>query len=540
MKPLTRFNKLLVGTIVLGGMALAYKTYGPHGAVWTTPPVESRGGTSAPARARAAAPTVDTAAVDSVAVHTVATLDARPVRVGLSQWPGHLALVVGAGGLNTQPQSIAAEEGLNLEIVFLEDAATKNAALKRGDVDFVWQTVDELPISLGQTPEPEIWAKAFLQIDWSRGGDACIATSAVKRAEDLVGRRAAMLRFSPDHTVFEFMVTNSRLDQSALAQVRANTLFSADDFSFDRRLFVEGKVDVACLWEPDVSLALLEKPGAHRLFSTLDATELVADVLLARPELLEKRPDVAEKLGRVWFRSVAKAEADRKAAAHLIAATCSRFRDELGEQGTLDALAWVKWATLRDNVRFFGLDASAPAFDRIYNQADAAWVNYPEAQVKLRFPPNVLRDERVLRALWEQAGRPPAPEPASYDLRIAARAAPLFTKPLALPFGVNARELDPNAMAILNRDLMPQLEIARAMLIRVEGNTDPTGSEPYNRMLSTLRAEAVREYLVARGVPRERVQARGNGSKKPVASNTTPEGRAQNRRTEVLFIPTAT
>ena len=55
-------------------------------------------------------------------------------------------------------------------------------------------------------------------------------------------------------------------------------------------LFAQGKVDVACLWEPDVTLALASRPGAHRLFSTADATELVADMLVARREFLDRHP----------------------------------------------------------------------------------------------------------------------------------------------------------------------------------------------------------------------------------------------------------
>ena len=72
----------------------------------------------------------------------------REVTVALSQWPGHLALVVGNGGLTTQPGSAAAAEGLDLEIVFIEDAPSKNKALQEGKVDAVWETVDELPIAM--------------------------------------------------------------------------------------------------------------------------------------------------------------------------------------------------------------------------------------------------------------------------------------------------------------------------------------------------------------------------------------------------------
>ena len=156
----------------------------------------------------------------------------RDVTVALSQWPGHLALVVGNGGLTTQPGSAAAAEGLDLKIVFIEDAPSKNKALQEGKVDVVWETVDELPIALGGFKAAKIDARAFMQIDWSRGGDACVASKEVKKVEDVVGRKSAVLMFSPDHTVLEFMLTNSRLTPDEVAQVRK------DDQLLDGRLHV--------------------------------------------------------------------------------------------------------------------------------------------------------------------------------------------------------------------------------------------------------------------------------------------------------------
>ena len=199
----------------------------------------------------------------------------------LSEWPGHMALVVGNGGLTT-PGIGGGGRGAGPADRVHRGRAKKNQALQQGAVDFVWQTVDELPISMGSYRAAGAEAKAFVQIDWSRGGDACVASAEVKTVEDIQDRKSAMMMFSPDHTVFEFMITNSRLTREEIAQVRKDTAFSPDDFTFGRRLFAEKKVDVACLWEPDVTLALDSRPGAHRLFSTADATELVADVLLAR------------------------------------------------------------------------------------------------------------------------------------------------------------------------------------------------------------------------------------------------------------------
>lgn len=534
MEPLTPLAKGLIAAIGAGVVWAAVHTYGS-----ASTERDSSGRVAAePAASSGQRETelVASSRRSSAAPSFISNIDSRPVRVAISQWPGHMALVVGAGGLTTQPGSAAAAEGLNLEIRFIEDAASKNKALAAGEVDFVWQTLDEMPISLGSFAEAQVDVRAFLQIDWSRGGDACVASAEVREVEDIVGHRAAMLMFSPDHTVFEFMIANSRLTPRQVADVRAATQFSLDDFTFGRKLFAQGSVDVACLWEPDVTLALGERKGAHRLFSTADATELVADVLLARKDLLDARPDVAEKLARVWFRSVEVAEADRPAAARLISTACSRFKDELGYERTLGALTWAKWTTLSDNVRFFGLDGSPPAFDRVYNLADSIWINYPQAEIEHRFPPATLRDDRMVRAIWEAEGKPVTAPPDTYDPAVAFRGAALFTKPVSISFATASALLGPAAIAIINQEILPQIEIARGMSIRVEGNTDSTGDPTINATLSQRRAQAIVDYLIMRGVPKNRVVARGNGSTKPIATNDTPQGRALNRRTDILFI----
>jgi outer membrane protein OmpA-like peptidoglycan-associated protein/ABC-type nitrate/sulfonate/bicarbonate transport system substrate-binding protein len=462
------------------------------------------------------------------------------VTVALSQWPGHLALVVGNGGLTTQAGSAAAAEELDLKIVFIEDAPSKNKALQEGKVDAVWETVDELPIALGGFKAAGVDARAFLQIDWSRGGDACVASKEVQKVEDVVGRKAAVLMFSPDHTVLEFMLTNSRLTPDEVAQARKATSFSMDDFTYARILFGKGQVDVACLWEPDVTLALASRPGAHRLFSTADATELVADTLVARREFLDIYSDLAVKLARVWFAGVKKAESDRPAAAKLITSTCSRFRDELGAEATLKAFDWVKWTTLADNVRMFGLDGRPPVFDRVYNQADGIWVNYPQAEIKDRFAPVTLRDDRIVRRIWEAEGRRVAVRAETYKPEIAATGKPLFTKPVTVAFHYGKSDLTGEAMAVLNQHVVPQVQMAAGMYVRVEGNTDNFGDDASNQGLSERRAQAIVDYLVSRGIDNRRLVARGNGSNNPISSNKTPEGRARNRRTDILFIPAGT
>ena len=73
--------------------------------------------------------------------------------------------------------------------------------------------------------------------------------------------------------------------------------------------------------------------------------------------------------------------------------------------------------------------------------------------------------------------------------------------------------------------------------IVVEGYTDSQGKDAMNQELSQKRAESVRTYLVSRGIASDRITAQGFGPGKPIADNTSPEGRANNRRVEIVVKP---
>jgi outer membrane protein OmpA-like peptidoglycan-associated protein len=98
--------------------------------------------------------------------------------------------------------------------------------------------------------------------------------------------------------------------------------------------------------------------------------------------------------------------------------------------------------------------------------------------------------------------------------------------------------------AIVRSDSVPILREAAntlkenpAVNVIVEGHTDSLGTEQYNQRLSVRRAEAVKDYLVKLGVAANRLTVRGKGESQPVASNDTEEGRAENRRVELLVQP---
>lgn len=101
-------------------------------------------------------------------------------------------------------------------------------------------------------------------------------------------------------------------------------------------------------------------------------------------------------------------------------------------------------------------------------------------------------------------------------------------------FAPGAAGLRPEARANLHK-VVDFIRQHPGKLVRIEGHTDATGHRNANLILSRQRAEAVRQALVEEGIEPERLQAFGLGEDYPVASNDTPEGRARNRRVEIVI-----
>jgi outer membrane protein OmpA-like peptidoglycan-associated protein len=104
-------------------------------------------------------------------------------------------------------------------------------------------------------------------------------------------------------------------------------------------------------------------------------------------------------------------------------------------------------------------------------------------------------------------------------------------------FASGKSELLPSAQSRLDEVAKALTEQDPESTMVVEGHTDSQGGEQFNQQLSKRRAEAVRGYLVSRGVESDRVTAEGFGPSRPVADNATTEGRANNRRVEIVIKP---
>ncbi|MFI5397740.1 MAG: OmpA family protein [Candidatus Binatia bacterium] len=117
----------------------------------------------------------------------------------------------------------------------------------------------------------------------------------------------------------------------------------------------------------------------------------------------------------------------------------------------------------------------------------------------------------------------PAPPPRLVKKKIVLR---------SVHFDFDKSTIRPDAVPVLN-EAAETLKAEGGIAVIVEGHTDGVGTDAYNQKLSHRRADAVRQYLVKQGIPAKRITTEGFGKSRPVASNDTADGRAQNRRVEL-------
>ena len=134
----------------------------------------------------------------------------------------------------------------------------------------------------------------------------------------------------------------------------------------------------------------------------------------------------------------------------------------------------------------------------------------------------------------------PAPAPAAAAAPVVAPQPPAATKVTYAAdafFDFDKSVLKPEGKAKLD-DLVGKVKDINLEVIIAVGHTDSVGSDAYNQKLSVRRAEAVKAYLVSKGIEKNRVYTEGKGEKQPVADNKTSEGRAKNRRVEIEVVGT--
>lgn len=459
--------------------------------------------------------------------------DPNTIKIGVVTWGGY------AGGQYYNEGFAASEKsrfykdyGFKVEFKILDDFEASRAAFKNDEVNLLWATIDAFPTEVEGLREYN--PKVVFQADWSRGGDAIVSRRGINTVADLKGKKIAVAELTPSHSFLLWLLDAGGLTINDVQLVKQASAIDAAG------AFKAKQVDAAVVWSPDDEDCVKSVPGARVLESTKSASHIIADVFIAKESYIQNNKARLQQLYEGWMKGAAEINSNvsnKRKAAKILADAFDGFDETM----TYNAINNVRLCTHGDNQNFFGLnrDYKGITGESLYGKMTTV---YQELGFAGNDVPNwrlirhsgFVQDAQLSGAAQAAEGAKSFAEVKESDKTKAA----ISTKQVSISFRSGEYRLDDNAKYIIDNQFV---EIAQAFSnsrIRIEGNTDKTGSYGTNKRLSEQRAQAVADYLISTyNMPRNRFIVVGNGPDNPVASNDTEEGRAKNRRTDFELVP---
>ena len=455
----------------------------------------------------------------------------RPLRIAINTWAGHSPGIVANGGLSAgSPNSLYKKKyGIDVEFVLIEDPVAKLNAFIKGDIDLMWDTVDSFANEASRLAERNISAKSVIQEDWSRGGDGIVSLKSINSVEDLKGKRIATTQYTPSHFLLLYLLTQSGLTPEDRAQIEKNLVFT-QEAPLAAAAFKSKNVDAAVTWEPDLSGAVAARPDdAHVLVSTKDATNVIADTLIARQQVVDQAPETLQAFVAGWFDGIAMMKDDPQSSNQIVGAAL-----KLPAEDVSGMLSGLKLTPFADNAQFFGLTGQKAYFATLFNQAFIIWRK--KGVVSKAVDAKDWNDPRFVGALADRYKEQKVEENFTFTGKPKSDGRAILNQSLSIHFATGSEEIMPGSFFTLDALGEKMLAFGNTYL-QVEGNTDSSGKPSANKTLSQKRAESVKKYLIDNfQIPPERFVAVGRGSENPIASNQTESGRALNRRTDIKVV----
>jgi NitT/TauT family transport system substrate-binding protein len=455
----------------------------------------------------------------------------RPLVVGINTWAGHSPGIVFNGGMDPNPgSSYKKKYGLDVKFVLLEDPASKLAAFRSGQVDIMWNTVDNWAREASILAEQNQSAKSIIMQDWSRGGDGIASLATIKSVEDLKGHKIACTQFTPSHFLLLYLLAQSGLSPEDRAGVEKNIIFTTDAPAA-AAAFKAKQVDAAVTWEPDLSGAVTARGAeAHVLVSTQAATNIIADTLCARQDVIDQAPETVRDFVRGWLDGIEQIKNDPNSSYEIVAKALKLDTDTVS--GMLSGLKLTPYA---DNAQFYGLTGAKAHYETLFDTAFVIWRK--KGLVTKSVDAKGWADTRFLQAIAASYPGQKVEEAPVVAKAPSEKDVPILHQQIQIQFTPGSDEIMSGSYLLLDK-LGETMTSFGSTILRVEGNTDSTGSATGNLTLSERRALSVKNYIVKNfpNIPPTRFQTIGRGSTNPIAENATEAGRQQNRRTDIKVI----
>jgi outer membrane protein OmpA-like peptidoglycan-associated protein len=455
----------------------------------------------------------------------------RPLVVAINTWAGHAPGIVYNYGMDPNGNSSYRRKyNMDVKFVLIEDPAAKLAAFRKGDVDIMWDTVDNWAREASILAENKQGAKSIIMQDWSRGGDGIVSLASINSVEQLKGHKISCTQFTPSHFLLLYLLSQSGLSPQDRAGVDRDIIFT-QDAPAAAAMFKARQVDAAVTWEPDLSGAVAARGDeAHVLISTTAATNIIADTLVARQDIIDRAPETIRDFVHGWFDGIDMIKTDPAGSYNIVGRAL-----KLDAETVSGMLSGLKLTPYADNAQFYGLSGGKAHYETLFDTAFVIWRK--KGLVTRAVDAKDWADSRFLQALAASYPGARVEEP-----KLAAKAPTksdraIINKQLEIHFTLNSADIMPGSFFVLD-SLGDTMTSFGNTYLRVEGNTDARGNPTANMTLSERRALAVKNYIVQNfpNIDPNRFQTIGRGASNPVADNETEAGRQLNRRTEIKVI----
>jgi outer membrane protein OmpA-like peptidoglycan-associated protein len=298
-------------------------------------------------------------------------------------------------------------------------------------------------------------------------------------------------------------------------------------------MFKAKQVDAAVTWEPDLSGAVTARGDeAHVLISTTAASNIIADTLIARQDVIDRAPDTVRSFIHGWFQGIEMMKRDPTGSNAIVGKAL-----KLDNETVSGMLSGLKLTPYADNAQFYGLTGGKPHYETLFDTAFVIWRK--KGLVTRNVDAKDWADTRFLASLAAEYPGQKVEEPKIAAKAPSVKDRAIINKQIEVHFTPGSDEIMPGSFFVLD-SLGETMTSFGNTYLRVEGNTDAVGNPTSNMALSERRALAVKNYIAQNfpNIDQNRFQTIGRGSTKPVADNATEAGRQLNRRTEIKVVLT--
>ncbi|MFL9482336.1 OmpA family protein [Chitinophagaceae bacterium LWZ2-11] len=361
------------------------------------------------------------------------------------------------------------------------------------------------------------------------------------------------IKVNPDETTY---------DQNAVNLIAANDFLDAPNkyitgYSEKRKIVINGKttgkdttvgVDAVATWTPgDVNVAQ-KKGGLITIASTKQyASQMPNQTIAIKKWAYDHRTDVENMIiALAQAGDQVRSFSDAKQFAAKVSYDLYKEQspeywlkyyngvEEKDIQGLKVNLGGSMAFNLSDMANTYGLgDDKVDRYKTVYNTFGNLMVKMYPTVMPTFVPYEKAVDKSFLSTVI--ANHPELMQGKAIETKYANEiTSEVSSKSYSIEFETGSAIIKSSSYKILN-EIFESSVVAEGLKLGIYGHTDNSGSEEVNKPLSEKRANAVRDYLINKGLTSNRIESKGYGSDKPIADNSTAEGKAKNRRVEIVL-----